>query len=135
MRPRPAPYGGLTHPTTRFKIQTSLTSPSAEYGTMVAKCLTMMCLILELLCCGLVLDTTKLSPCLNTETPDSVEWDRQSEQIPMIQNCISSLALIVFPWHLDHNGATRFAVQMSSTGVVEHQNSHVSKLWLPSSID
>ena len=43
-----------------------------------------------------------------------------------VQNCIPTLALVVFMWHLDHDSATCKAVNMCSPDVVESQKLHVS---------
>ena len=43
------------------------------------------------------------------------------------RNCAPTLALFVIAWHHDHDGATRFAVEMCSTEVVEPPSSHVSR--------
>ena len=83
---RPNPYGGLTHLTFLFSILTSVTSPSAVHGPSVARCLTMRCLdncSSNSFCCVLVPDTTKSSPCPNTDMAIAFEWYRQRENLPV----------------------------------------------------
>ena len=45
----------------------------------------------------------------------------------LVQNCVTTRALIIFSWHLDHDRTTCRAVQMRSTDVVESQNFQLSK--------
>ena len=93
-RSRRAPYGGLTRLAILCEILTSLTSSSAVLGPEVAKCLTMRCLdkcSSNSFSCHLVPDTTKSSPCLNTDIPDSLDRYRQSENVEKI------IAIMSFP--------------------------------------
>ena len=36
-----------------------------------------------------------------------------------VQNCVTARTLVIFSWHLDHDGTTCRAVEMNSTDVVE----------------
>ena len=62
IRPRPDPYGGLTHLTILVNILTSVTSPSAVHGPSVTRCMTMRCwdnCSSNSFCCVLVPDTRR----------------------------------------------------------------------------
>ena len=155
MRSRPAPYGGLTQPTIRFKILNFLDISKVLHVSHVSHGLVKIFLD-NLFACGVMFKTKKSSPCRNNETPDSVERYRQGVEDSsqealslslflhtriiealccilravhcLVQNCVPTIAITVFAWHLDHDGATRFAVERRSTDVVEPHDSHISRL-------
>ena len=136
---------------------TSCTVRRLDHLTLRSGCLTMRCLDhghLNFFVAALVRNSTRSSPCLNTETPDSVECYRQSEKfLPRNQpiavkasshatskHCAAFVSYISLPstayplLHTsssrapDHDGATHLSWKCVTSHVVESQNSRVSGL-------